>query len=414
MALETTNYQCPSCNGSLRYVGESGMLECDFCGSKFTVEEVERYFAEKQANADAKAAQETAKEEKRRAEQAAASAQEGTAGTGAAFGGSAGASSAPSAKHAAAAADADPIQTYLNRSKWSAQEAENLRSYTCSSCGAQLLTDQSTAVTSCPYCGNPTVLPGQLTDTMKPEYVIPFRLDKKAAVSALKAYYNGKKFLPNAFADSNHLEEIQGVYVPFWLFTADTQGDGTFKATRTQAWADSKNTYVKTDFYSAHRLGKMHFDKVPVDASSKMPDAHMDAIEPFDYSEMKPFSFGYLPGYVTERYDQDADECRSRAENRMGQTTEDMLMSSVTGYESVSKETCNVYTNWDETAYALLPVWMLHTRWNNQDFLFAMNGQTGKLIGDLPVDNGKVIAQFLIVFAPLLVIALAIVFGLLG
>ena len=404
MALETTNYQCPSCNGSLRYSGASGLLECDFCGSKFTIEEVERLFAEKQAKADDKAAKEEAREEKRRAVEAAEAAATGAA------------AEQPAAQATAAQApqDADPIQNYLNRSKWSAEEAENLRSYTCSSCGAQLLTDQTTAVTSCPYCGNPTVLPGQMTDAMKPEYVIPFKYDKKAAVDALKAYYKGKKFLPNTFANANHLEEIQGVYVPFWLFTADTQGNGTFKATRSQAWADSKNTYVKTDYYQARRLGKMHFDKVPVDASSKMPDAHMDAIEPFDYGEMKPFSFGYLPGYLTDRYDQDADDCRSRAESRMRQSTEDMLQSSVTGYETVSTESCNVQTSWNDAAYALLPVWMLHTKWSGQDFLFAMNGQTGKLIGDLPVDNGKVVKQFLLVFAPLLAVVLIVVFGLLG
>ncbi len=397
MALETTNYQCPSCNGSLRYVGQSGMLECDFCGSKFTIEEAERYFAEKQAKADTKAEQENAKEEKRRAADAA----QGAAGS---------QTAAPDARAARPAADADPIQNYLNRSKWTLEEAESLRAYTCSSCGAQLLADETTAVTSCPYCGNPTVLPGQMNDTMKPEYVIPFKYDKKAAVNALKAYYRGKKLLPNAFAESNHLEEIQGVYVPFWLFTADTQGDGTFKATRSQAWADSKNTYVKTDFYSAHRLGTMHFDKVPVDASTKMPDAHMDAIEPFDYADLKPFSFGYLPGYLTDRYDQDANECKSRAEGRMQQTTEEVLQSSVTGYESVSTESCSVHTKWDNAAYALLPVWMLHTKWNGQDFLFAMNGQTGKLIGDLPVDNGKLIMQFFKVFVPLLAIALAFMF----
>ena len=85
---------------------------------------------------------------------------------------------------------------------------------------------------SCPSCGNNTIVPGQFGGTMKPDYVIPFKLDKKAAVAALKKHYSKKFFLPRAFSSGNHLEEIQGIYVPFWLFDASAEADCRFHATR--------------------------------------------------------------------------------------------------------------------------------------------------------------------------------------
>jgi hypothetical protein len=146
------------------------------------------------------------------------------------------------------------------------------------------------------------------------------------------------------------------------------------------------------------------FKRIPVDGSTKMPDAHMDAIEPFDYSEMVPFSMGYLPGYVTDRYDQDAKMCEDRMRTRVENTCVDELENTVSGYSSVSLKHADARMSLDDVAYALLPVWMLHTRWNDEDYLFAMNGQTGKLVGDLPIDNGKMIRYFLLIFIPMVVV----------
>ena len=106
--------------------------------------------------------------------------------------------------------------------------AEGLNSYSCPTCGAELVCDETTAATTCPYCGNPTVLGGKLSGKLKPEYILPFKLDKKAAIAQLTRYYKGKAFLPKAFKSQNHIAEIQGVYVPFWLYDAKpTRAAGT-------------------------------------------------------------------------------------------------------------------------------------------------------------------------------------------
>ena len=137
-----------------------------------------------------------------------------------------------------------------------------------------------------------------------------------------------------------------------------------------------------------------------MDGSSSMPDAHMDAIEPFDYSRMVPFSTAYLPGFAAERYDEDAQSCASRSAGRMTQSLADNLARTITGIQSIQENVGarDTTVHYSEVGYALLPVWMLHTKWNGQDYLFAMNGQTGKLIGDLPIDGKKQAGIFALTF----------------
>lgn len=370
--METVNYQCPSCNGPLRFSSETDTLVCDYCGSSFNPEEIEAKYHDKQAKYDAKA-EETNKERKL-------------------------------FKHTSTG---DPIQDYLNRAPWSEQETEHLVSYLCSSCGAELLCEQETAVTGCPYCGNPTVIPGTLSGAVRPDFVIPFKVSKDQAISALSNYYRGKRLLPRSFKKRNHIEHIQGVYVPFWLYSGQTVGSGAYECRNIRTFRQGDYQVTEIDHYEATRDGKVEFFRVPVDGSSKMPDAHMDAIEPFDYNEMVPFSMGYLPGFLTDRYDEDVQDCGNRATLRMKNSFESLLRQSVNGYMEVSTLSTSVKDEFSEVNYALLPVWMLHTKWNGKDFLFAMNGQTGKLIGDLPISKGKLAAWFFGTLIPVTLIAFA-------
>ena len=430
--VETVNYQCPACGGPLHFSGETGSLVCDYCDSTFTVKQVEDLYAAKQEKAEDKAEKE--KQRARKSEGAAANAVTGNAAAGV-FGsatatGAEATAAATSAAATTSAADTvvaagtaqaakaaaeglDPIQAYLKRSNWDDAESETLTSSVCSSCGAELIHDQTTAVAQCPYCGNNTVIPGTMSNMLKPDYVIPFKLNKDQAVNALKAYYKGKKFLPNAFAENNHLQEIQGVYVPFWLYSARANAQASFNAQNVRSYRQGDYQITETDFFHVERAGYMDFSRIPVDGSQKMPDAHMDSIEPFDYQEMVPFSIAYLPGYLTDRFDMDVATCQPRATARMETTAEAELSNTVVGYSLVEPENCNVDEKITEVSYALLPVWMLHTKWNGKDFLFAMNGQTGKLIGDLPIDKGKAASWFFRIFIPSVVAVGAAAFFLL-
>ncbi len=360
MADRVTNYQCPACTGPLHFSGATGRLECEYCGSSYEVAEIEASLAAATAAAETAAAKDAERESREAGDVLAERSAEAGDGAGAA-----------------------------------------LKTYNCPSCGAELICEENTIATSCPYCGNPSVVPGTVRGEFKPDFVIPFKYEKEAALAALKEFYKGKKFLPSGFTDGNHLEEIKGVYVPFWLYEGAADAAAEFEASRSRTYTTSSERVTTTDHYRVLRAGCMDFDYVPADASTKMPDNYMDAVEPFDYDDLKPYSHAYLPGFLASSYDVDAEECFSRVEPRISATALETLRRDVTGYQSVRtvRSKCDVSVT--ARKYALLPVWLLATRWNGESFLFAMNGQTGRFVGNLPVSAGKFALWFLGLGIPL-------------
>ena len=272
-------------------------------------------------------------------------------------------------------------------SDWQAGESENLRVYVCKSCGGEIVADETTGASSCPYCDNPIVMMGQFAGELKPDFVIPFKLDKKAAVAALNRHYGGKKLLPKVFKDQNHIEEVKGIYVPVWLFDADAHAQIRYKGTKTRTWSDSRYNYTEVSHYLIRRSGSIGFERVPVDGSSKMNDTLMESIEPYRFSDAVDFQTAYLAGYLADKYDVDAETSIERANARIKKSTEDAFAKTVNGYDSVVPENTSVQLENGHAKYALYPVWLLNTDWKGKKYTFAMNGQTGKLVGDLPLDK---------------------------
>ena len=266
-------------------------------------------------------------------------------------------------------------------------QEEGVGGYVCQSCGGEILADDNTAATSCPFCGNPVVMMEQFSGTLKPDRVIPFKLNKEAAIQALKKHYGGKRLLPKVFADENHLQEIQGLYVPVWLFDAEADADVRFKATQVRTWSDSRHDYTQTSFYALSRSGSIGFERIPVDGSSKMDDTLMESIEPYDFSEAVDFQTAYLAGYLADKYDVDEETCIERANQRVRESTQEAFAATAKDYTVVTPDFSSVRLKKGTTHYVLYPVWLLNTKWNGKTYTFAMNGQTGKLVGDLPMDK---------------------------
>lgn len=268
------------------------------------------------------------------------------------------------------------------------EEDSGVNVYVCQSCGGEIICDENTAATICPYCDNPVVMKGKLSGDLKPDYVIPFKLNKAQAKTALKNHLRGKKLLPKVFRSENHIDEIKGVYVPFWLFDADVDADVRFKGEKVKTWSDSKYNYTQISYYDVGRKGKIGFDRVPVDGSSKMPDDLMESIEPFDFSQAVDFETAYLAGYLADRYDVTAEQSIQHANERIRKSTADAFQTTVNGYVTLHPEYTNIQLKKGHTGYALYPVWLLNTTWQGKKYIFAMNGQTGKFVGDLPTDKG--------------------------
>lgn len=333
MPTQVSNYQCPACTGPLHYDGISGKLKCDYCGKPYDPEEIEKLYSQKENQWDDSA---------------------------------------------------------LNTT-W---ENENMKAYSCPSCGAELICEETTAASSCPYCGNPSIIPGQFKGTLKPDYVIPFKLAKKQAEENLKKHYRRKPFLPSAFTRSAHIEKIQGVYVPFWMFDGTAEGNMTFQAEKRRIYTRGDQKITETRHYQIYREGSLSFEKVPVDASLKMDDAYMDSIEPYNYKDLVSFSTAYLPGYLADKYDVTVRESEKRADKRCSNTLKDAFSKTVQGYTSFRPVSENIHIHKGKVHYGLFPIWILHTKWNGTDYLFMMNGQTGKMAGDLPVSKVKATGTF--------------------
>ena len=327
-------YKCPCCDGAIEFSSAAQKMKCPYCDTEFEMETLQAY--------DQVLQQETGD---------------------------------------------DMTWDTAAGGEWTEGETEGLRVYVCQTCGGEIVTDEHTGATACPYCGNPVVMMGQFAGDLKPDWVIPFKLDKNAAVEALKRHYTGKRLLPKVFADENHLREIKGVYVPVWLFDTDAEANLRWKATRTRSWSDSNYIYTETQHYSVTRGGTIGFQRVPVDGSTKMDDALMESIEPYDFSEAVDFQSAYLSGFLADKYDVDSEQSVTRANERIRRSTEEAFTATVGGYSTLIPVSNQVSLRNGAAKYALYPVWLLTTEWNGKNYIFAMNGQTGKFVGDLPMDK---------------------------
>ena len=354
---EVINYKCPGCGAPLRYDPAGGQLACGNCGRTFEIEAVQQ-------------------------------AEQMTQDT---------------AEHG--------IEWNLGPGDaWTEAEAQQLRTYHCPSCGAEIVVDASTAATECVYCGNASIMPGALSGSFRPDAVLPFVKTREEAVAAYRKLIEGKKLLPKPFAAKKQLDRITGVYVPFWLFECQAECDLSFRAERVTAHTRGRERVTDTEHFLVHRGGTLDFEGVPVDGSSKFDDALMESIEPFDYTQMHPFDTAYLPGYQAERYDVDAQAAQARANERIRESTVEAFRGTVMGYTSLTPQSVNLRTRHSRVLNVMAPVWMLNTRWQGKTYTFAMNGQTGRLVGDLPTDGAAAwryrLGLFLGTFAGVMLLAL--------
>lgn len=330
-------YKCPNCGGAVSFNSASQNMKCPYCDSEFSIE----------------ALKETQVEE-------------------------------------------DKADWNIGSQIW---EENGMQSFICNSCGGELIADANTVATTCPYCDNPVTLNNRSSGMLKPDFIIPFKLNKEQAKAKLKEHLKGKVLLPNSFASENHIDEIKGVYVPFWLFTTSASGTVHFRGQKTRRWSSGDYNYTEHNYFTLLRSGNASFDKVPVDGSSKMPDDLMESIEPFNPQDLTEFQNAYLAGYLADKYDVSAAECAERANERIKESLVKELKETTRGYEAVTPTNASINLSNAQIKYALYPVWILNTTYKGKKYTFAMNGQTGKFVGNLPMDKGKLWKYYGIVAA---------------
>ena len=334
-------YKCPACGGAMVFDSKSQHMKCPYCDTEMTIEEFQRTQKSEDIQTDEKK-------------------------------------------------DSEENWRSMSTGEWQNDELSGMRVYSCKSCGSEIVADETTGATTCPFCNNKITVKGQFAGDLKPDYIIPFKLDKKAAKEKYYKHLEGKKYLPKVFKKENHVDEIKGVYIPFWLFDADADARITYEAEKVHVSRSGDTEYTTREIYQVYREGTISFDHVPADGSRKMDDTLMESIEPYDFKDAVPFQQAYLAGYLADRYDVNVDERIDRARERIRVCTEQAFRKTVRGYNgSTSVKDSNVQIHNASYWYAMYPVWLLNTTWKGEQFIFAMNGQTGKMVGDLPIDRSS-------------------------
>lgn len=335
-AANIMEYKCPCCNAGLHFSGAEQKLTCEYCENSFDLDTIKQY------------------------------------------------------NEAISKPQQDEFQwDDDNTATWTPEEQGSLNCFVCPACSGELITDGNTAATFCPFCDNPAVLPSRLSGGLRPDAVIPFKTTKDDAKKAFLELCKGKPLLPKDFTKKNRLEKITGMYVPFWLYDCSGDIQGQYRATKVKTWSDSKYHYTKTDYFMVSRSAKADFVGIPMDGSMKMDDTIMESIEPFDMDQAVDFDTAYLSGFLADKYDVESKSGEPRIRQRVDGTFDEMLSSSLVGYSSVTPMNKDLKVQHSKARYVLFPVWMLNTKYKDKMYTFAMNGQTGKMTGRLPINSAK-------------------------
>ena len=342
MPEPTTEQKCPACGAPLRFDPETGKLVCDYCG---TVTEI--------APEEAQAA----------------------------------------AENAETVLQGFDFNEILQNSS-SAKPAE-LPIYNCRSCGAEIIADPETVSLTCPYCRNNIVLTQKVSGSLRPDAILPFKITPKMLPDVLTKFYADKKLLPKNFFTERTVGDVNGVYVPFWLFSGTVSGSLDYLGERVNTRTVGQYQITDTAHYRLSRNVSMSFDSLPLDAAEKIEDELMDSIQPYDYRELKPFDLRYLAGYTADRFDAAPRDIAVRAKERMVNSTQ-TLAGTEAGRDYLNVTPCggNLMTRLSKVRYILLPVYLFKMEYKNKSYRFAVNGQTGKIIGELPVGQKEKASYF--------------------
>lgn len=339
-------YKCPCCSAGLRFGGDTQQLTCEYCGNTFELDAV-LAFNETQSKVPV---EEVSWEDS-------------------------------------------------EHPQWAEAEQEALHGFQCPACGGEILCDDTTVASFCPYCDNPTILPSRVSGALKPDSLLPFQTTKEDAKAAFLRLCKGKPLLPKGFTQEQRLERITGVYVPFWLYDCDADFSGSFHATRVHVWSDSQYNYTKTSHYLLKRDADARFTGIPMDGSEKMEDSFMESIEPFDYSKLVDFDTAYMTGFLADKYDVPWERGENRIRQRVSSAMDSRIQASTIGYQAVIPASRQIQVKHSRARYALLPVWLLNTNYRGKVYTFAMNGQSGKMTGSFPICPKRTAAWFAGIFA---------------
>ena len=298
------------------------------------------------------------------------------------------------------------LDRMLEQSGHGKEQEGNL--YSCPSCGAQIVTDETTAATFCYYCHNPVVLEGRISGAYLPDRIIPFKISREEAVSRFLSYVGKKKYVPKAFFNKEQIDKLSGVYYPYWVFDTDVEGELTANGTRIKTWRVGDTEYTQTSIYDVRRQGMISIDQLTRNALKKTAGELVENVQPYTMADLTKFSMGYLSGFMAEKRDIEKDALSAGLRDEAGKYAKRLLEGSASEYTTLKVKDARYMPSREQYSYVLLPVWVLTYRsLAGKFYYYAMNGQTGTIAGELPIDMRKLVIHCLILGLVIILLALA-------
>ncbi len=344
-------YKCPNCNGALEYNPATDKMECAHCGGGYTVAEIE---------ASQKKEEHTYNRQTGRQDVLV---------------------DGKSAKKASADENIDASEEEIEF--FAERETMDCKIYTCTSCGAELMLNENEAASFCAYCGQPTVVFSRVSNELKPDSIVPFKITKEQAVNAIRDYLKGSYFVPNVIKKFS-VDKVRGIYIPYWVF------DIYYHDIQIWEYLVEEKGYSRTIPIS--REAECMFTNLTVDASKNLNNELSQRIEPYDVRTKKPFEAAYLSGCYADKYDLDEEYMRKYAKLRAKTYFDAEVKKTLPGgFLKISNPKCRIKT----AEYMFLPAWFITFRYQYETYTLAVNGQTGKIVGTVPFDKGKVIRFYI-------------------
>ena len=277
------------------------------------------------------------------------------------------------------------------QSDWN-EEAEVIK---CESCGAETVVDRQSTAIHCSYCGSSHVLKTKQSAGIKPEGVLPFKIDKHQAMEEMSRWMKRRWLAPNDLKLLYQSDKLQAVYVPYWTYDAQTYSTYTGQGGRyyyeTREVNGKKETIQKIRWYPVN--GQLHefFDDVLVNASAHYSDQIMSGVEPYNTDRIEPYKPEYLSGYLAERYYLGVSEGFSCANQKMVRELESMAHHEIMCRFDTARNVV-VRTQYQNVTFkhVLLPIWCANYDYKGKNYQYIINGETGRVHGTYPYSLVKI------------------------
>lgn len=262
--------------------------------------------------------------------------------------------------------------------------------FTCPQCAGEIYSTDETAAAFCTFCGASTILDSRLTKEKRPKYILPFQKTKEDCKQAYFKTISRSWFAPEELKDPKYVDSFRGIYMPYWLYDMKINGRTAFPGTKSYRRGD----YDITEHYNIEGDIDCEYNGISYDASAAFSDSISQRLAPFDTKKMKPFTPAFLSGFYADVADVDEEIYRKSAtdfvkERLSSYLREDKTMRSYHAFNDVDKLKRYMNIAGQQEEAAMFPVWFMSYRKGNRVAYATVNGQTGKVVADLPVDPVK-------------------------